>query len=73
MISATALEAPPRSRAGLPSGVTVSSLLHAGLTDLPRHLAKVQVVELAPGTVAPSHTHAADEFCTCCPARERSR
>ena len=62
MISATAVEAPPRSRAGLPPGATVSSLLHAALTDLPRHLAKVQVVELAPGMVAASHTPAADEF-----------
>ena len=62
MISATALEAPPRFRAGLPSGVTVSSMLHAALTDLPRHLAKVQVVELAPGVTATSHTYAADEF-----------
>ena len=62
MIPATALEAPPRSRAGLPSGVMVSTLLHAGLTDLPHHLTKVQVVELAPGITAPSHAHGADEF-----------
>ena len=62
MLSATAPEVPSPSGAGLPPGVTVASLLHAGLTGLPHHLAKVQVLELAPRVVAPSHADTADEF-----------